>query len=137
MANHGSRTRYTAGCRCVECRAENARYRRERSHQERTHKWLSNLTPDERARIIEGIGAIMQREDGDYVDRAKEILDWLESERRRSVLANRKPGKGPTHGKPSTYSVYGCRCEICSTNYLAWKAARRSLSASSAGETRR
>lgn len=34
-ATHGTRSRYNAGCRCVDCKAANAAYMRERAAKER------------------------------------------------------------------------------------------------------
>ena len=49
-APHGKRSRYNAGCRCLQCRAANSRYEVERSARRRSGEW-NGVVPAERARL--------------------------------------------------------------------------------------
>jgi len=121
---HGSATRgYNYGCRCEECRAANNA--RQKAFQR--NRRLAGLSDAQRADAIRRVNELVATFERPFSDAEyAKLFALIDTFGRKPRGGNRRP-RGVTHGKPSTYSVYGCRCEICTPAYKAWRAERERL----------
>lgn len=80
-----------------------------------------NLPESEKAALIDKLNSIVQE---------KGVAAGLDDLLRELDAASRKPRSGGrkagpiVHGKPSSYSVRGCRCDVCKTAYKEWRLSR-------------
>jgi len=99
MANHGTYSGYTQGCRCDECKAGAREYNRER------RKNIKPLEPDDpRHGTSTGYMAYKCR----CEDCKKAHSDYLKARKKRPLDPD-----DPRHGTQNAYVNLGCRCDLC------------------------
>jgi len=114
QADHGTLTRYTAGCSCRECRAASAARQRRRE----AAKTEAGLAADARARIVELVnqGQLLKDAAATVGVTARKVLRTMDRhpewgvELRAALNAHRPPDWA--HGQRSAFRA-GCRCDEC------------------------
>lgn len=108
--NHGSRTEYVHGCRCVECRAAQAAYDQERYRAKQTPELIAEYEASPLSKEL-SLGQYKRRmTTGEYRKAAHKVDTRL------------------THGTYSCYRNAKCRCDDCrhaaSAHRKQWRAAK-------------
>ena len=118
---HGTRSRYTGGCRCTECRAANAAKARAMKGKEPPQHGTRSAYANFGCRC-------------DDCRRAHREFERTPKNRRyQQKWMERIRGTEPReHGTPTAYDSYACRCDICragnAARHRAWRARRKEVS---------
>lgn len=111
-AQHGTRSKYQAGCRCDDCRRANREsQRRLKGRQPPSHGYSGYKNYGCRCQVCKDGNLVYERSNG-----------W---EHQKAWAKRVRGTEPPKHGTLTAYKAYGCRCDHCRAAGNAYKRARR------------